>query len=618
MTSGRLRDHARRVDGAAFVGREAELAAFDALLANGSVKRILLVSGPGGIGKSALLREMARRAVASGATPIVHDARELPVAVDQLAKALTPPASTRRPIVLIDESEALGANLLSVRDSLLDLPADVRVVIAGRGHPDSSWRHGELLAVTREMTLAPLSDADADQLLLAGGMAEPVQREAVLKWAEGSPLALVVATSTRDARTAATPEVQLEERLTRLLGGTELEGVDPEVLEVAALTRAVDARLLAAALPGRSTRDALASLQALSVVERSGSRAILHPVLSRAISARLRAGDRARFDILIRRIADHLAARARLGDPQALFEMTDLLEDPSIRTGAGLGASTTHYADTVRPGDVAAIIRTSGVGDDPVAARLPQWTAALPEFATTTRASDGTLTGLAMFAPMNRVAGAGIDDPEIDDLLGRLVTTGADASRTLIGIAALFVDVDVDVDGATLAETLRVGNTAAMARSGVLDLRWIMVRYPRDPPVGVAFLASMGYRRMDVPQPGDASQTWLVDFGPGGLIGYIHSAVLVEHGFTAAPTSDVSAVLRDAAHDPDAREALQNALTSTFGESSDERRLAHVIELTHLSPGVGERDILEDLHVSRATYYRLLRVARERLANRAE
>ena len=56
---------------------------------------------------------------------------------------------------------------------------------------------------------------------------DSAQRKAVREWAEGSPLALVVATTARDARAAAAPEAQLEERLTRLLGGTELAGVDP-------------------------------------------------------------------------------------------------------------------------------------------------------------------------------------------------------------------------------------------------------------------------------------------------------------------------------------------------------------------------------------------------------
>lgn len=204
-----------KVDDLSFVGRRVELAAFDALLAGTSVERILLVSGPGGIGKSALVRQMARRAMEAGATPIVHNARELPVAVDQLAIALTPPAGIRRPIVLIDEADALGANLLPVRDSLLGLPADAGVVIAGRGHPDPSWRRGELLAVTRELRLAPLAESDADELLIAGGMIDAAQRAAVREWAAGSPLALTVAVSAPAARAAAAPEAQLEERLTR-------------------------------------------------------------------------------------------------------------------------------------------------------------------------------------------------------------------------------------------------------------------------------------------------------------------------------------------------------------------------------------------------------------------
>ena len=60
--SGAL-DDARRLG---FVGRAAELAAFGDAVDGRTPARVLFVQGPGGIGKSTLLDEMRRRAVARG------------------------------------------------------------------------------------------------------------------------------------------------------------------------------------------------------------------------------------------------------------------------------------------------------------------------------------------------------------------------------------------------------------------------------------------------------------------------------------------------------------------------------------------------------------------------
>lgn len=66
--------------------------------------------------------------------------------------------------------------------------------------------------------------------------------------------------------------------------------------------------------------------------------------------------------------------------------------------------------------------------------------------------------------------------------------------------------------------------------------------------------------------------------------------------------------------DPEAarREVLAR-FDSAWGGGPEDATARRVLELAYLTPGFGERAILETLHVSRATYYRLLRGARERL-----
>jgi len=51
-----------------------------------------------------------------------------------------------------------------------------------------------------------------------------------------------------------------------------------------------------------------------------------------------------------------------------------------------------------------------------------------------------------------------------------------------------------------------------------------------------------------------------------------------------------------------------------FGDDHDEVRLRRAIELVHLGERADEATCLEELHVSRRTWFRLLQAARERVA----
>src|SRR3954451_18020999 len=135
---------------AEFVGRRRQLVVAETLFAPGAPASVLLVHGPAGIGKSMLLREIARRGAAAGWTPLALDARDI--------------RDVERPLLLIDdyEASALGARL---RATLPTLPARAVVVIAGGEDPERAWFEGGWDTVTLELPLKPLSAHESRRLL---------------------------------------------------------------------------------------------------------------------------------------------------------------------------------------------------------------------------------------------------------------------------------------------------------------------------------------------------------------------------------------------------------------------------------------------------------------------
>src|SRR5262245_40446699 len=118
-------------DAARFVGRSAELARLEGLLDESSSVSVLLLHGPAGAGKSALLRELARQAEARGFETIMIEARDLAPLAEALDEAIEPALRSARPLVLLDSWERLSALDSHLRQTLLArLPSAARVVIA--------------------------------------------------------------------------------------------------------------------------------------------------------------------------------------------------------------------------------------------------------------------------------------------------------------------------------------------------------------------------------------------------------------------------------------------------------------------------------------------------------
>ena len=200
MRLGELLDEERH---RSFVGRRRELDGFDDAVAGRSSHRVLLVHGPGGIGKTTLLFELRARARAAGRNVVLLDGREVDASPEGFRSAVGPPSGGGT-VLLVDGYEQLAPIDSWLREEFLpSLAVDDVVVLAGRDDPaaawrvDLGWRH--IVAVHR---LDPFDTAESGRLLALAGVAEP-DRTQLMALGRGHPLAMALLADV--ARTGVVP-----------------------------------------------------------------------------------------------------------------------------------------------------------------------------------------------------------------------------------------------------------------------------------------------------------------------------------------------------------------------------------------------------------------------------
>jgi hypothetical protein len=175
-------DRLIRREAAGFVGRTSELLLFDEALSGGTDRNVLLVHGPGGIGKTALLRAMRRRAEELG--------REVRWS-DGISAELVARFQTTRPVVLVDHAE-VGEHLLR-QIHLPRIAEGAVVVIAARRPLGVEWRCAGWERITLDVPLERLGVAESYAILADCGVHDDEVCGSIIAFAGGLPLALVVA-----------------------------------------------------------------------------------------------------------------------------------------------------------------------------------------------------------------------------------------------------------------------------------------------------------------------------------------------------------------------------------------------------------------------------------------
>lgn len=629
-----LGERVRERDAASFVGRVDELRALEALLDDGSPVSVVHLHGPGGIGKSALVRELARQAERSGRTVVWVDGRELAPLPDALEAALAPAAAAPAPLLVLDTYERMAALDGVLRTELLpSLPASTLLVCAGRRPPAPGWFEHGWAAVTRELALGPLSPPAVRELLAEHGVADGPAAQQIARWAAGSPLALTILAAASDAPgrlPADRPDVIAA--ISRRLLDAERDAADVDVLAIAAIARTVTPGLLRATLPGRDADEAVRSLRQRSFAEPVGGGIALHDLVRRTLRAELRHRLPAREAELRRRVVDHVHGRAVDGDLLLTIDLADLADDPVLRSGYSWAGALRHRIDHVRPGDAAAIAR--GLEEQGAAGwfeEVEPWLARAPETVSIARDAGERLCGYSIALTPATAPPHATADPVVGPWLAHARDTGREN-------AVLWRET-WDFGGDPTA-----GVRALVAMSGILraqlpNPRWAYLPIdPRD-RAAVGFsgqLQGVHVPELDVAGP-PAFQAHLVDWGPGGLLGAQRDVVYRELGLhprgRRSPAADAVRDALRALADPRAlarsplasgateaeraaalRARLEAAIDAAFGTTAEERALRDVLIRSYVDPAPSQELAARELHLSRATYYRRLRAATARLA----
>ncbi|MFI7454324.1 AAA family ATPase [Nonomuraea sp. NPDC049714] len=304
----------------AFVGREEELAVFHAALYGGGCS-VLYVHGPGGIGKSALLRRFAHEAAAAGRPVSMVNGHMMDGhTVDGHAVGQSAAGSELVPreadaVLLVDDFERIQGSEGWLRERFLPrLPLGALVVIAGRNPPDMRWRADPgwagALGVLR---LGDLRAGDAQALVASAGVPAEV-REPLLAFAGGHPLALLLgaAEAVKDGGTGRrwTPDKDMVATLLDQLVGEPPSAAHRQALEISAHAYMTTEDLLRAVL-AEDAGTLFRWLRRLPFVESSSRGLLPHDVVRKLLDADLRWRDPEGYAVMHDRVHAHLAERVR-------------------------------------------------------------------------------------------------------------------------------------------------------------------------------------------------------------------------------------------------------------------------------------------------------------------
>lgn len=388
-----------------FVGRVAERELFRAALAAAELPFLVLhIFGPGGVGKTALLREYTAIAQEAGVGVCYLDARNCEPAPASFLNALrvalgldageSPLAALAnrpgRQVILLDTCELLAPLDGWLREVFLPgLPEDVLIVLAGRNRPSADWQADPgWQPLVRILPLRNLGPAEGRAYLSQRGVPE-AQFDAVLSFTHGHPLALSLVAETfaqRDTvvfQPEAAPDIikVLVEQFVQKAPGPAHRAA----LEACAQVRLLDEPLLAAMLNLPDPHELFDWLRGLSFVESGPLGLFPHDLAREALAADLRWRHPDWYRELHRRARifymDRLGAPQRAGQQRLLFDLVFLHRDNlAVRPFFEWAESGAILPDALREADRPALLAMAARHEGAESAQLVgHWLARHPE-----------------------------------------------------------------------------------------------------------------------------------------------------------------------------------------------------------------------------------------------
>lgn len=403
-----------------FVGRTAECELLqEALTAAELPFALLFIFGPGGVGKTSLLRQFAYIGKEASARVVQLDGRTLEPAPEFFLDALrrasgAPPdadlfaelvSANDRVLLCLDTYELVTPLDGWLRETFLpQLPANVLVVIAGRHPPAPAWRSDPgWQAMMRVLPLRNLSQEESRDFLARRHIPAGAHN-AVMAFTHGHPLALSLVADVYAQRPNAAfrpneaPDVikvlldQLVQRLPSAL--------HRQTLEACALVRLTTESLLAALLQQADVHELFEWLRGLSFIDAEKRGLYPHDLAREALAADLRWRNPDWYAELHARARGYYMAHVQHGSGQEQRQnLTDYIflhrDNPMVKPYFEWQSSGQIFTDAFRPADEAAVLAMVAAHEGEAAAHLAaHWARRRPQRVFVFRAASGEAQGV--------------------------------------------------------------------------------------------------------------------------------------------------------------------------------------------------------------------------------
>lgn len=391
----RISDMLRQMRRQAFVGREKEIALFKSMVQSEKPLRILLhIYGPGGQGKTTLLRHLSEISNETGLPAFILDGRQIQAHPSAVLEALSGEMRLNTVEEIPEKLEALGPTVVLFFDtyeklSPLDdwfrtdflplLPSCVRTVICGRKAPSLAWKTDP--GWKRLMEVAPLRNFSLGEsrVYLANQEVPEEQVQSILDFTHGHPLALSLVSDIFANQPEKDFSPEESPGTVRALLDTFLQQTPGPAhrtaLEIAALVHLTTESVLEEVMEVVSAAELFDWLRQLSFMDESKEGIYPHDVIREALTADLRWRHPDYYQALYEKARVYYVRRLDSSNPvvqrKTLYELIYLHRlHPMVRPFFDWQESGGQWVDTLHPADIPDILNMIRLyeGEESVAA----------------------------------------------------------------------------------------------------------------------------------------------------------------------------------------------------------------------------------------------------------